>query len=176
MSSEGDRSAGQRPEGAPDGQEWRALAAISYRVARAILRNHDDALDVGQRTLVLAFLKRAAIQNLPAWVAAVARRLAWRALSRQSSEPAIRPLRSSDSPLVHDRLYEVRLLLAQVLERLPTNQALVLMLCARGFTHREIATALGCKIHQVGPRLARAQRNVRKLRDAPHAHELPTSD
>lgn len=165
MGSEEEQREGQLPGEDPSDQEWRALAGIAFRVARQIVRDHDDALDVAQETLLQAAIRRATIQNRIAWVVAVARRLAWRALSRLRTERAVRLPDGFEVPSAQGGSDRTRLLVARVLEHLPDGQAQLLLLVAGGFTQREIAAAIGCKTHQVGPRLARARHHARRLRD-----------
>ena len=58
---------------------------------------------------------------------------------------------------------ETEIFVRETLRKLQPDQRRLLCLHVQGLRHREIAAAVGCAVHQVGPRIARAQRAARRV-------------
>lgn len=106
--------------------------------------------------------------SLGTWLAGILLNLIrerYRAARRRPSEPLIEDW-ATDPPPLDDRLD-----LAQAIERLPPGyRAVVVMHDVEGYTHQDIATALGIDAGTSKSQLARARRALRRwLAPAPEA-------
>ena len=145
---------------APTSREWRLWSIDAHATARRVTRNSDLAGDLAQEALVRLMRCYAGVRDLHNWLFVVLRRLA-----------AKSALRVAERPLVYEPVgpaaanVEQSLDLERALRTLPARQARLLALTLEGYSHAEIAQRIGCATHQVGPRVARAQRALgRKLR------------
>ena len=75
---------------------------------------------------------------------------------RSHADPARSPDQTAESE-------EIRVVVRQVLDRLPDRERQLLLLSAEGYSYRDIALALDLKEVSVGTLLARARQEFRKL-------------
>lgn len=145
----GDRSTTAEVPASPAGfdEAFDALAAISYRVAYRILGSRAAAEDVSQETLTRAYLHwRKVHKHAEPWVARVAGNLAIDAWRHRQAEPASS---ARQNPGGHDRVLD-RMVLADLLRRLPKRQRQVLVLrYLADQSEADTAAALGCSVGAV---------------------------
>ncbi len=136
-------------------------------VARAIVRDSQDADDVFQATFLVLARKAATIarrESVGSWLCGVARRVALdardRSRRRQRHERQV-PVRTEPQGNSAD-LDDLRSLLAEELGRLPEKYRAPLLLCYfEGKTHEEAAAILRWPTGTVAGRLARARETLR---------------
>jgi DNA-directed RNA polymerase specialized sigma24 family protein len=142
---------------------WSRLAADAFRVASAThLVDRDASREVAQEAL-LTFCSLPQEPRSPiAWLRVVVRRMIWRRLDRtrlerEASLEYLAATRPDDSLSIEDRLA-----LDEIRDRLPERSRNILGYVRDGLTHSEIAHFVGCELHQVGPRIARALNVARR--------------
>jgi RNA polymerase sigma factor (sigma-70 family) len=148
---------------------WRRLATTAKSVATSSgLVDSAMAEDVAQEAM-LHYLRAPQAPRSPiAWLRVVIRRLISRRFSHARAEQDanlgfLEALRHG-RPLDPDD----HLALDEICDRVPKRTRRVLELLRDGLSHRDIAERLDCKVHQVGPRIARAlsvaRRRAERLR------------
>jgi RNA polymerase sigma factor (sigma-70 family) len=157
----------QDPEAGPGPGErtssgWRRLSHEAVRIAESThLVDRGTSEDVAQEALLTLCRLQYAPRSPVAWLRVTIRRLILRRIVRSKLErhaceeffAAIRP---------HDSLsHEDRLALAEIEDQLSERSRELVRWIREGRSHQEIADLLGCAIHQVGPRIARALRAAR---------------
>jgi RNA polymerase sigma factor (sigma-70 family) len=152
-------------------EEYGRLTAIAFR----IVADRADAEDVAAEAFEqLARSGRAALPGARAWLATAAvhralnllrsrRRRVARELSEYRLHGSLREAheRASDPVAIVDR-EQTRALVRAAMLRLGDKDAAVLALRYSGSSYREIAETLGTDVNQIGTRLARAERALRK--------------
>jgi RNA polymerase sigma factor (sigma-70 family) len=157
--------------------EYGRITAIAFR----IVADRADAEDVAQEAfLQLARTGRATHPAATSWLATAAihralnllrsrRRRVARELSEYRLAGSLQTARERDSdPTAIVEREATRALVRAAMLRLSERDAAVLALRYSGSSYREIAQTLGVDVNQVGTRLARAERALRKeLDDVP---------
>lgn len=151
-------------------QEYGRVASIAFRITR----NAEDARDVAQEVFLRLPRSRVVSGNARGWLyqaAAHAALNAVRSRRRQSrrEERAFflhRPLEdeadgAADPQRVAERSAEAAMVRA-ALTRITFKEAKILALRYAGLSYREIAEALGVDAAQIGTRLARAERALKR--------------
>ncbi|HEX7168331.1 MAG TPA: sigma-70 family RNA polymerase sigma factor [Acidimicrobiales bacterium] len=134
---------------------------VAHRVARAIVHDPQDALDISQETAARALAAWPAMATHPEpWAATVAHNLAIGVLRRRTRDD--RPL-PTGSPTDVDGTTITRADLAKALEQLPERQRQVLLLRYwADMSERQIADALGCTPGTVKTHTSRALARLAK--------------
>ena len=137
-------------------------------VCRRVLHNLHDAEDAFQATFLVLARKAAAVRQpgaLACWLHGVAYRTSLKARAGAIRTPEIEaaPLRlPALEPLSELAWRELRLVLDEEIERLPTRYRTAVVLCyLEGQTYTEAARRLGCPPGTVSGRLARAREMLR---------------
>jgi RNA polymerase sigma-70 factor (ECF subfamily) len=144
-------------------------ASLAYRVALSVVRNHPEAQDVAQESLLMAYRKFHHLrdaQRFRSWLVRMTFRLALdrkrsarRREARETSwaEPDFRPPPQSAEELAASREFQERL--DRALEELPRRLRLVVILNAiEGHTVGEVAELLAISPGTVKSRLFRARK------------------
>ena len=140
----------------PNSREWRLWTLDAHATARRVTKNSDLAGDLAQEALLRLMRCYASVRNLHNWLFVILRQLAGQA-ALDAGEPVAGP-RRFDPAVVAVKDIDQSLDLERGLRCLRPRQARLLALTLEGYSHSEIASRIGCATHQVGPRLARAQR------------------
>jgi RNA polymerase sigma factor (sigma-70 family) len=135
-------------------------------VCRSVLRHEQDAEDAFQATFLLLARKAAAVhQSLPAWLHAVALRVAVKAHTRAGRQPTPSPppeVPVADDPALPLAAQELQRLLHEELDRLPEKYRAPLVLCyLQGHSQEEAAMLLGWSRRKVKGRLQRGRDRLR---------------
>lgn len=153
---------------------WKRLSLEAVRAASAThLVDRQTSEEVAQDAL-LSFLRLPEIPASPiAWLRVAIRRLIWRRIGRSRLErQALARFMAATRP-VDGLAIEDRITLNEIHDHLPERASRILALVRLGHTHQEIATLLGCQLHQVGPRISRALAVARR-RSRPRARPVPS--
>jgi RNA polymerase sigma-70 factor (ECF subfamily) len=142
-----------------------------YRVARAVLRNEDEAEEVVQESYVRAFANMAQFEGrstLATWLSRITLHAALRARRRRQRDRAggnagmeerFEPHRADHVPSGPMDRAELRSVLAAALDALPTRlRAVVMLRIVEGLDTRETAECLGMTDSNVKVCLHRARR------------------
>lgn len=145
-----------------------------YAVARRYVRDDEDAQDVAQDALLLAYRHHATFRgecNYRTWLYQLTKHAAWTTLRRRRAHQrrieavAESELRADDATSTPDHLLDrarVETRLAQAIDTLDEKYRRVLELrVGRDFGEREIATALGISVATVKIRAFRARNMLR---------------
>lgn len=148
--------------------EWRALERRARAIAVALAPGEPAvAEDLAQEALLKLLVQQPAPKRPVAWLRVTLRNLL---TDRRRRDERLRtlPIEGVDEP-EHPTIEapDRRLVVRQALEGLSESQRTILGLFALGFSHAEIATRIGCEIHQVGPRIQRALRRARRVLHGP---------
>lgn len=149
------------PKPKPTSREWRVWSVDAHHTAQRVTRDRDMANDIAQEALLLLMRCYAQVRDLHSWLLVVLRRMAVKSASR-SRRPAPRaapkdPTCRMDGPAPFVDI-DTGLDVEKAMLEMPRQQRRILALAFAGHSHAEIAAALGCEIHQVGPRLQHAYR------------------
>lgn len=161
-----------------------------YRVARGILRRHDQADEAAQEAFVKAYRNLAAFQgqsSFRTWLHRIARNAALDLLAREGTQARVAeraaadPAHSPPEPVraprpVEELIREERIReLRRAVDGLPDRQRATLNLRVReGLKFGEIAEALGCSVGTAKANFHHAVKNLRKQLSAA-AEELRES-
>lgn len=151
-----------RSERNPSSGEWRSWAELVHARARRHAGSREDAEDLAQETLAYLADPRHRVDRPGAWLKVVIRRAVAAGLRFARNRPDRVALEDAGEPVAPEESPLLRLALREALEALPERQSKLLRLRAAGLSHREIAARIGCEVHQVGPRLDRAQGALRR--------------
>jgi RNA polymerase sigma factor (sigma-70 family) len=130
---------------------------------------HEDAEDIIQEVAVLAAAKLGEIENLDAWLPAVALNLCivrWRRLKRRGRHLLRLDDLPEDSEPVRppdQQRLEIQMDLQKGLSRLSRRLKAVLSLWAQGFNNREIAARTGYSGESIRKLIWRAARHIRAI-------------
>lgn len=150
-------------DGPTASREWRlALPEINLR-ARRLTGDRDGADDLAGGVLLQLVRWRDRVVTLYAWSWEVLRHLAAQARGGDRYEVEMDEKKNAETPKLAPPRAELAVLVHEVLSELRVGQRRLLLLYAQGRTHREMAEAIGCAVHQVRPRIARAQRSERRI-------------
>jgi RNA polymerase sigma factor (sigma-70 family) len=151
---------GRRPSGTA---EWRRLAIHARAVAAALAPDRPAlAEDLAQEALLKLLVQEPSPVRPLAWLRVTLRNLA---TDRHRRDERCRtlPIDGVEEPAhPHQDSPHRTLVVRQALEVLSEAQRTILGLYALGFSHAEIADRIGCRTHQVGPRIQRALRRARR--------------
>lgn len=146
-----------------------AHARTVFRVAYAVVRNHEDAEDIAQETFLRAMKHGdlSKIENHKAWLVKIAWRLAVERAKRQRAEPldeVIETLRASDVPLeeaINDR--QRGELMSRLLAALPKYlREVVALSTVEEMTSADVAIAMGIPEASVRTRMMRARQMLKQ--------------
>ncbi len=152
-------------------EQYPRLVAIAYRV----LGDRADAEDVAQEAFV-QFVRtgRQPEPSAPGWLSVAAAHRALnlirsrkRRIARELAEfrlhrPLLREAQAAMDPLALLDRAQLQIVVRAALLRLRPRDAELLALRYGGSSYRELAQALGIDTHQIGTRLARAERALKK--------------
>ena len=155
-------------------QAFAAHCATLHRYATRMTGDPDLAEDLVQDTFI-RFSKEPDVVNEKAWLFRVISNLtvnSQKSIGRRLGLLRLRAHRQplADSPALPDEEYEreeLRSLVREALERLSDRDRTLLLMREEGFTHAEIAEAIGSTTESVGTLLARAL-----LKSAKHLGEV----
>jgi RNA polymerase sigma-70 factor (ECF subfamily) len=156
-------------------QDQAAFAVLVQRhgpmvwgVCRRVLRNAHDAEDAYQATFLVLARKARSLgkpESLGSWLYGVAYRTALSAkaeAARRRMPQGLIVARAADDPLQELIGHELRLVLDEEVQRLPSRYRAPFVLCyLEGQTHEEAARSLGCPRKTVTTRLTRARDQLR---------------
>lgn len=144
-------------------KHYARIARVIARVVRDTARAEDLAVEV---FLKLWLLRGAQPDNLEAWLYRVAVRKAVDELRRRTRRERYESLfglvRGVPTPEETHSAREEQDRVRRVLASIRSRQAELLLLRSSGFSHEELAAALGLNVASVGTFLARAQQAFRK--------------
>lgn len=154
------RGAG-RGSGIPP-SEWVAVREVSVRTARWLGADDTNAEDLAQEALLRLWNHLPAVTGKVAWLRQVLRRLLLDQRARQAARGhALRQFHQQQLALsLHWDEEGASADVERILSRLSRRSRELLELYGLGYTRGEIAARLGCKSHQVGPRVSRALRTA----------------
>jgi RNA polymerase sigma-70 factor (ECF subfamily) len=141
------------------------------RKAYRILRDHDEAEDVVQETLLAVLSRERNIERLDAYIA---RAVDWNAIKRRARRRVYASLETVAATHAENRLEPIEL--EQALEGLPpAQQAVIRLRFYFGLTFAEIGKNLSISIHTAASRcryaLASLRRTLRPAADQGEHHE-----
>lgn len=139
-------------------EKWQELARFALNVARRFDGNL--AQDLAQDALLLLALKAAQVEDPAAWLVVVIRHLAWRRFSQRRQRQEAESRFAFELPKIAEPQRGMRW---AFLKRLAPHHRNVLVLASLGYKQREIARFLGCSVHVVGCRIARAVAAAHRL-------------
>jgi len=119
--------------------------------------------DVAQEALLTLCRLDYAPRSPSAWLRVTIRRLILRRIVRSKLEQRayegfFAEIRPRESLSLDDRMA-----LAEIEDQLSERSRDLLRAVGEGCTHQEIADRLGCELHQIGPRIARALVSARRM-------------
>lgn len=152
------------PGSRPDTGEWRALREECVWTARRLGATEGDVEDLAQETLTRLYVVLPTVGSRRAWVLRVLRNLLYDQRKRRATRARTHSRAAWESSEVTSPSGAWRAVadVTRILPRLPPKSRRLLELYRRGYTHREIATHLGCEIHQVGPRIHSALETAKR--------------
>lgn len=141
----------------PTQSGWERLSIAAIRAAAATrLVDRETSEEVAQDALLTYCRLPFAPRSPLAWLRITVRRLIWRRIHRSKLERRAQLEFLQD---IREERYDRHLdllSLDEIGKRLPERSRRILELVRGGLSHDEIAEKLNCKLHQVGPRIARA--------------------
>lgn len=145
----------------PAGQwNWAELSRFAHHYSRAVSRNAHFAEDAAQDVLLDLARLTSNVSHPRAWLASGIRRRA-RRLAQEYALATSSSLEELPNQWAVDPT--TRVLCAEVLAALPPQHALVLVFTAMELPQKLIAVLFSCKVHEVGPRLARARKAASRI-------------
>jgi RNA polymerase sigma factor (sigma-70 family) len=144
-------------------------AAMVLGLCRSILRNHHDAEDIFQATILVLARKAGSIRkgaSVGSWLYAVAYRMAHKARLRSGKQRAYEqqvPSTAEKTPMDEVTWGELRDILHEEVSRLPEKYRAAVILCYwQGRTHEQAGQQLGCARGTIKDRLEKARELLRK--------------
>jgi RNA polymerase sigma-70 factor (ECF subfamily) len=143
----------------------------AYRLARLLVKSHEDAQDVVQDAYIKAFkgFEKFRGENARAWILMIVRNTALTWLKKHQADrdvipfdEAVHQLQTAESLL--ESLYEERSRqLREALARLPVDSREILVLREiEGWSYKQLASALKIPLGTVMSRLSRARQHLRE--------------
>ena len=146
--------------------EHQALAAIAYRMANQVLRDHSEAMDVASETMITLIARFEAPSNSESYVTTVARNLARnraRGLNRQRRRLLRWADKQSDSKASDQDLYLSKIVVQEAIKALPPRQREAITYCyLEGLDRHAAAKRMGLEVASLKTHLKRAFNTLRE--------------
>lgn len=147
-----------------DTANWEGLHGQCIRTAKRLGADHIDAEELAQEAIVRLLPVHSSVRRPAAWLNRVVRHLRSRQLRRRALRARGRSeiARQWPGDWAPGAIWRDEIEIHRVLDLMRPRSRRLLELVLSGYTHREIARALGCETHQVGPRIARVLETARR--------------
>lgn len=152
------------PEPGSETFGWRSRLRLCVHVAMKLGVTETDAEDVAREAVLRLVSQRVRIEHPNAWLSVVVRRLVYRRQARRATRARTHAELARDGAPTYSPTasWQADIDTTRTLAYLTPATRQLLELVLVGYTHREIAAALGCRTHQVGPRIQRALGTARR--------------
>jgi RNA polymerase sigma factor (sigma-70 family) len=136
-------------------EDWLELSSFAHEMALFLARDLDSAEDIAQEVLLSLVRRREPPASPRAWIVGGLRRQVVRRRlekARRHAREERGPEPGAPAPSGPEETIDLR----RAFALLSLRQARLLRAYLTGHSHAEIAAVVGCKVHQVGPRVQRA--------------------